>query len=148
MAVGKWQRWCEPDQLERIVNWSANGCTYAEIARNVGIAEGTLYRWVNEHPEICEAIKRGRSLACEAVENALFRLAVGGIEVTETVEEERAGVTVSRKVVTKTLPPNNAAAIFYLKNRMPDRYSDRRVMEVENAAPTIALGVEPRRADG
>lgn len=156
MARGKYQQWLEPANLERIVNWAANGLTHADMARSMGISESTLYDWVAKYSEISEAIKEGRGLACEAVENALFRKATGAIVLEDTVEEYKGELrdgkpsngTVTRRTTRRQVPPDTAAMIFYLKNRMPDRYSDRRTMEVEAATPTVILGIEPRRADG
>ena len=133
---------------------AANGCTLEEIARNMGIARQTLRVWTEAHPSISTAIKDGQMLAVEAVENALFMSATGRCTIEETVEEFRGEVqdgkpvdgTLTRRTVTKSVAPNVAAQIFYLKNRIPDRYSDRRVMEVEQKTPTITLGVEPKRA--
>ena len=156
MAAGKWQLWEEdPAQLERLTNWAANGLTNAEIAQSMGIHRNTLAKWMAAHECISGAIKRGRLLACEAIENALFKRAKGDVVVTETVEEERdvltgggAVVTLSTsRTTTRTVPPDTAAAIFYLKNRMPDRYTDRRETRLDVSAPTIALGVATGRAE-
>ncbi len=148
MAKGKYQAWLEPEALERITNWAANGLTVEEMSRNMGVARSTLHDWINKHSNISDAIKRGRLMSCEAVENALFAKATGRIVVEESFEEdsERNGHT--ERKVRKTLPPDTAAAIFYLKNRMPERYSDRRTVEVEPTVPTVVLGIEPGRADG
>ena len=153
MAAGKYRQWQEPAQLERLTNWAANGCTDSEIIANMGIGRTTFYRWLESYEDIRDAIKRGRELSCEVIENALFRRAVG-MTVTETVEEFRGEVrdgkpangTVVKKEVTRTIPPDTGAVIFYLKNRMSDRYADRRETKVDVAAPTIALGIEPARA--
>ena len=156
MANGKWQQWEEDAaQLERITNWAANGLTNAEIAANMGIHRDTLRRWEDAHCGICGAIKRGRMLACEVVENALFKKATGMV-LEDTVEEYKGELrdgkpsngTVTKRTVRRQVPPDTAALIFYLKNRMPERYSDRRTMEVEAVTPTVILGIEPRRADG
>lgn len=153
MAAGKWQPWVEPENLERITNWAANGLTYAEMAKNMQIHPYTLQRWMEAHGEICEAIKRGRMLACEVVENALFRRATG-MELTETVEEfdgaivdgKPANGSIKKRTTTRQVPPDTGAIIFYLKNRMPDRYADRRETKVDVSAPVIALGIDPARA--
>lgn len=156
MASGKWQQWEEdPAQLERITNWAANGLTDTEIARSMGVRRETLSVWKKAHPNISNAIKKGRMLACESIENALFKRATGMV-LEDTVEEFKgelrdgkpANGTVLKRTTKRMVPPDTGALIFYLKNRMPDRYSDRRTMEVEASVPTVVLGVEPRRADG
>lgn len=156
MAAGKWQLWeDDPAQLERITNWAANGLTDAEIAQSMGVRRETLSVWKKQHPNISNAIKEGRMLGAQTIENALFRRAAGLTTVEETVEEYRGELrdgkpsngTVVRRTIRRQLPPDNAALIFFLKNRMADRYSDRRVTEVETTAPVIALGVTPGRAD-
>jgi len=155
MANGKWQQWTEPENIERIVNWAANGLTNEEMARNMGVHRATLQRWMVDHGDICDAIKRGRLLACEAIENALFKKATGMV-LEDTVEEYKGELrdgkpsngTVTKRTVRRQVPPDTAAVIFYLKNRMPDKYSDRRTVEVEPTVPTVVLGIEPGRADG
>ncbi len=159
MAKGKYQQWLEPENLLRITNWAANGCTYSELAKNMGIGERTLYDWLEKHPQILQAIKEGLSLSCQAVENALFKRATGyDVEDVDEIQEFKgelrdgkpANGTVTKREARKTrhIPPDTGAIIFYLKNRMGERYTDRRVVETPNAAPTVVLGVKPGRADG
>lgn len=154
MAAGKWQLWeNDPAQLERITNWAANGLTDAEIAKSMGIRRETLSVWKQRHPNISNAVKRGRLMACEAIENALFRRATG-MELTDTVEEFDGAIvdgkptsgSFKKRVTTRQVPPDTGAIIFYLKNRMPDRYADRRETKVDVSAPVIALGIDPARA--
>lgn len=155
MANGKWQMW-EDDaaQLERITNWAANGLTDEQIAKSMGIRRETLWVWKRDHPNISNALKKGRMLACEVIENALFKKAAGMV-VEDTVEEYRGELrdgkpsngTVVKRTTRRQIPPDTAAVIFYLKNRMPDRYTDKRTTEVAVTAPTISLGIEPGRAD-
>lgn len=154
MAKGKYQAWLEPDKLEQITNWAANGLTYEQIAQNMGIHRATLARWVNDHRDICDAIKKGRMLADHVIENALFMRACGRCTIEETVEEFRGELrdgkpyngTVVKRTVTKQLPPDVTACIFFLKNRAPERWSDRREVEVTQV-PTIVFGIEPKRAE-
>lgn len=156
MARPKYTQWLEPAGLEKITNWAANGCTLNEIARNMGIHPSTLARWMDAQREICEAVKSGQALAVEAVENALFRKATGQYVVEETVEEFKGSVQdgkptdgeLTRRTVKKQGAPDTGAMIFYLKNRVPEKYSDRRVVETATTAPSVVLGVTPRRADG
>lgn len=131
MAKGKYHTWLEPHNLEKLTNWAANGCNDTEIAHNMGISRKTFYVWIAEHGDIGAAIKNGRSMAVQAIENAFFRRALGGIEVTETVEEFRGEFrdgkpwngTGMKRTVKKRLPPDTTACIFYLKNKAG--YQDR-----------------------
>lgn len=153
MANGKYKQWQEPAQLERLTNWAANGCTDSEIIANMGIGRTTFYRWLESYEDIRDAIKKGRMLACEVIENALFKRATG-MELTDTVEEfdgaivdgKPANGSIKKRVTTRQVPPDTGAIIFYLKNRMPDRYADRRETKVDVSAPVIALGIDPARA--
>jgi len=61
------------------------------------------------------------------VENALLKRALG-YEYTETRYEE-TDKGEKRVEVTKHVPPDPRAAIFWLKNRRPDKWSDRQVLE-------------------
>lgn len=153
MGKGKYHKWLEPANRERITNWAAHGCTDAEIAKNMGINPATLYRWMARHCEICEAIKRGRELSVEIIENTFFAKARGGLVVSEGVEEFTGEIrdgkpyngTIKKRTMKRELPPDTAAMIFYLKNRAG--YTDKKGPEVTIQAPVIALGVEPGRAD-
>lgn len=159
MAKGKYQEWLQPENLLRITNWAANGLTLAELAKSMGIGERTLYEWIERFPQISQAIKDGLAMSCQAIENALFKRATGYVvEDVDEVEEFKgelrdgkpANGTITKREVRKTrnVPPDTGAIVFYLKNRMGERYTDRRVIETPDAVPTVVLGIEPRRADG
>ena len=96
-------------------------------------------------------------MACEVIENALFKRATG-MTLTETVTTEEfegtledgrpssGSIKQTERTITREVPPDTGAIIFYLKNRMPDRYADRRETKVDVSAPVIALGIDPARA--
>lgn len=114
---GYTQRWSEPSQLERVTNWAARGCTMAEIAQNMGINAKTLYVWCGKHPELRQAIEAGRSMSVEAIEDALFRAAIGDwYEETEVTETDAGGGVRTRRTRVRKAP-SVSAQIFYLKNR-------------------------------
>lgn len=136
-----YERWLAPSQLERISNWAAKGCTMAELARNMGVSQSTLYKWQSQHKAIADAIEDGRMLGVEAVENSLFRQAVGEVYEEQTITEkqvmpdgtERVHV---RKVKTKKAP-SASAAIFYLKNRAG--YSDNPSAKPNEVVPQFTF---------
>lgn len=126
MAKGKHIQWHEASKLEEITNWAANGCTDAEIAKNIGISRNTYYRWVASYSDIDDAVKKGREMCVQHVENTFFRRIMGLCEeVTETKEVEQRMVdgelvTVHKVVKTSTrkLAPDMTGLIFYLKNKV------------------------------
>lgn len=130
MANPKYKEWLEPDGLLRIEGWAKDGLTLDQIAHNMGIGLSTLNTWKANHKEIQDAIKRGNRPADLEVENALFKSACG-YDVEETTEELRFNKKthsyemVVTKKVRKHVPPSNTAQIFWLKNRLPDKWRDR-----------------------
>ena len=126
MAKGKYQRWLEPDGLLLLEGWARDGLTDEQLAEKMGINPATLYDWKNKHPEISEALKKGKEIVDIQVENALLKRALGYEYMEERVEiSEKDG----RKVIqtTKTVPPDTTAQIFWLKNRRPDQWRDKPV---------------------
>lgn len=99
------------------------GFTDKEIADLLGCGLTTLYKWKNEHPEFSEALKLNKEVADRRVEETLYKKALG-----VTVMESDVRVIDGEVVVTqieKQLPPDTAAAIFWLKNRQPNRWRDK-----------------------
>lgn len=124
VAKGKYQQWMEPDGLVLLEGWARDGLTDEKIAQKMGISTSTLYDWKTKHPEISEALKKGKEIVDIQVENALLKRALG-YEYTETKVEtsEKEG----RKVICtkKQVIPDTAAAFIWLKNRRPDKWRDK-----------------------
>ncbi|MGN0076230.1 MAG: helix-turn-helix domain-containing protein [Parafannyhessea sp.] len=135
--------WSEPSQLERVTNWAARGCTMAELAHNMGINPDTLYRWCHRHPELDKAIRDGRAMSVEAIEDALFRSALGlDYEESEVTEVEQRPDGTQRKHVRKVrtkVRPSVAAQIFYLKNRAGYRDNPPEAPQADAGVPEDPL---------
>lgn len=119
MAKGKYQKWLTPDGLTLLQGWARNGLTDEQIAHNMGITPSTLYTWKAKHPEISEALKKGKEVVDIEVENALLKRAKGFQYDEVTLE---GGLETKR--VTKMVAPNTGAAAMWLKNRCPDKWCD------------------------
>ena len=98
MAKGKYEDWLTEDGLTLLEGWARDGLTDEQIASNCGISPSTLYRWKDDHREICEALKKGKEVVDYQVENALLNKALGG---------------------------DTTAQILWLKNRRPDKWRDK-----------------------
>jgi len=134
MAKGKYQEWLTKEGLIRLVGWARDGLTDQQIAENMGITAKTLYDWKNKHSEICKALKEGKDVPDRNVENALYKRARGydAEEVIEERDPDTGQMVVTRRVV-KHIPPDPTSMIFYLKNRKPDEWRDKRQTELTGA---------------
>ena len=124
MAKGKYQKWLTPDGKTLLEAWARDGLTDEQLAHNMEIVPSTLYAWKQKHPEISEALKKGKEVVDIEVENALLKRAKGFAYLEEKQEIDAAG----RKTITKTVKqvaPDVGAAVFWLKNRRPDKWRDK-----------------------
>lgn len=106
---------------------AALGATDAEIADILEIDIATLYRWKNQKPEFCEALKAGKAPADERVERSLYQRAVGYTFDSEKVFQFQGQII--RTPVREHVPPDTTAAIFWLKNRDPENWRDKQQVE-------------------
>lgn len=159
MARGKYHDWLTSEGLLKLEAWARDGLTDEQIAKNMGIGTTTLYRWKNDYREIRESLKKGKEVVDIQVENALLKRALGYkfTEVTRerTIElDPRTGESESKLVVTKEVvkevQPDVTAQIFWLKNRKPDVWRDKRDFELSGElnqkSPYDELTVEELRA--
>ena len=105
------------------------GATDAEVADFYDVDVRTIYRWKNTHDEFCQALKAGKEQADDRVERALYHKAIG-YEQEEVKIFMPAG---SDKPVyapfTAKIAPDTTAAIFWLKNRKPEEWRDKQVVD-------------------
>lgn len=98
--------WITPDKLTLVRGWAHDGVFMEDIAKNIGIAKSTLYDWIKQNKNFANAIKEGREVADYAVENALFKNALSG---------------------------NVTAQIYWLNNRLPKKWKNRKRDDEDNA---------------
>ena len=120
MAKGKYEYWLTNEGLILLEGWARDGLTDEQIAHNMGITSKTLYEWKNKYGDICESLKKGKEIGDFEVENALFQSAMAG---------------------------NTTAQIFWLKNRRPDKWREKRDSADDNINISINHTV-PRSQDG
>ena len=129
MGKAKYTDWTNENSLEMLTTWAKSGLTEEQIAKNIGIARQTLGKWKHAYSVIGDALKKGYAVANQEVESALFRRATG-YQTTETrMVTDSSGKKI--ECVIKDVPPDTTACIFWLKNRKPDEWSDRKHTIVE-----------------
>lgn len=77
MAKGKYERWLTEEGLLTLQGWARDGLTDEQIAHNCGIQRPTLYEWKKKHPDISDALKKGKEPVDREIENALHKRAHG-----------------------------------------------------------------------
>ena len=120
--------------------WARDGLTDEQIAHNMGISAKTLYDWKNNHSKICEALKKGKEVVDREVENALLQKALGfkdtirkAIKCKEVIYDNGKRVSEKEHIEYADeeiyIPPDTTAQIFWLKNRKPEEWRDKRHVE-------------------
>lgn len=136
MAKGKHIAWHARERLEKLMNWAAKGCTDDEIARNIGIHRATLYDWMTKYDDIADAVKTGREMAVESIENMAFKVAMGLAEEETMVKVKNADGSERAEMRKRRLPPNPTMLMFLLKNRAGYRSEPETTVTVD-VAPTF-----------
>ncbi|HDR1425398.1 TPA: helix-turn-helix domain-containing protein, partial [Pasteurella multocida] len=120
--------------------------TDKDIANFFEVSESTLNNWKNEYPEFLESIKKGKMLADANVAERLYKRALGyeAPDVDIRVIENKIVET----PLIKHYPPDPTSAIFWLKNRQPEKWRDKQVIDHTNSdsslnRPTVIELVAP-----
>ncbi len=137
-ARGKYSEWITDEGLLKIEGWARDGLTDEQIAYNMGVAYSTFRTWRDKYPAISAVLKRGKEVVDRQVENALLKRALGyryeeeTWQLGEKIDPETGDfeeVMMVTKRVTKEVAPDTTAQIFWLKNRKPLEWRDKRDVE-------------------
>lgn len=94
-----------PEMLPAVEMWARAGLTEAEIGIKLGVSVTTITTWKNKHPAFLAALKTNKDVADAKVVQALYKNALGG---------------------------DTTAMIFWLKNRQPKDWRDKRDLGLES----------------
>ena len=114
----------DPTYMPKTAKFLAQrGAIQSEIADAFDVSTATLQTWISRYPELHEAIQAGNDVFNPRVERALAERAIG---FYQTIVEKH--VTKDGDIIDveyeKYFPPDVTAAIFFLKNRMKDKWGD------------------------
>ena len=105
------------------------GAIEEEIARDLGVSRFTLNNWKHKHPEFANALRTAKEVCDTRMERSLYHRGVGYSHDAVKI------LVVNGKVVkvpyVEHYPPDSTSMIFFLKNRMPDRWRDVQRVEAE-----------------
>ena len=110
-------------KLKLIQNWCKDGELEATICKRLGVGISTFARYKNKYEELREALKNGKMEIDYMVENSLLKKALGyKIKEVQKITDPDGGLTI--KETLKEIPPDTTAQIFWLKNRVKDKWRD------------------------
>ena len=133
-----------------IEGWARDGLTDEQIAANMGVAYSTLRTWRDKYSALSAALKRGKKVVDRLVENALLKKATGEvktirkpIKVKEVLYEDGKRISEKEHIEYANeeiyIPPDTTAQIFWLKNRKPEEWRDKRVIDDSSADKSAEL---------
>lgn len=101
------------DKRERYLGCLRRGLRHGEASKAAGLSRQNIWAWISRHPEFKEEIARAEAAYCDEVEVCLLKA-----------------------ITTKLSIPG---MIFWLTNRSPDRWQDRRA----TAKIEVNAGTQP-----
>lgn len=114
----------------------ALGATDKQLSDIIGVTEQTLNNWKKSDPQFFESIKGWKEDADNKVERSLYQRALGYEyeEVTKEISMRTKKLKIT-KIVTKKTPASEIACIFWLKNRRPLDWRDKKEVDVKFLTP-------------
>ena len=109
------------------------GATVQELAGFFSVSDSTIEEWMRTHESFSRAVKEGRSEADADVAHKLFRRATGyshdAVKIITVADGNNSGSHVEQVPYVEHYPPDTTAAIFWLKNRNPQKWRDLKAVE-------------------
>ena len=142
MAKGKYEYWLTAEGLLQLEGWARDGLTDEQIALNMGIGYSTLQTWKSKYQDIQDTLKKNKEIVDTQVENALLKRALG-YSFTESTRERKLNdetgeyEMVTTKEIVKEVTPDTTAQIFWLKNRKPEEWRDKKDVAVEGSVNSV-----------
>jgi len=103
------------------------GFTDNELAKFFEVEEKTINNWKKTYPEFLQSLKKGKEIADVKVVKGLYKRATG-FEHEDLYITQYQGNIVKEKII-KYFPPETLAAIFWLKNRQPEKWRDKQEIQ-------------------
>lgn len=107
------------------------GATNQEMAEAFNVSLSTFNLWKVQHADFSDAIKLGKEVADTRVEDALYNRAMGYSHEDTDIRVVDGAVVMTP--IIKNYPPDTTAAIFWLKNRKPQEWRDKREHELSGS---------------
>lgn len=150
MAKGKYEYWLTAEGLLQLGRWARNGLTDEQIACNMGICRDTLNEWKKKYSVISDTLKKNKEIVDTQVENALLQKALGiNKTIKKPIKVKEVKYDCGKRISEKEhieyadeeiyIPPDTTAQIFWLKNRKPEDWRDKKDVSVEGNINSVVF---------
>lgn len=128
----------KPEYVEQAKKLTALGAKLEDLAEFWGVNLSTVTLWQKQKPDFDVAIKTARRVKDSQVERSLLERATGYShpETRVIVIDGKA----EKVEITKHYPPDTTACIFWLKNRQPQDWRDKRDVHVSTSLEDLVAG--------
>lgn len=135
----------KPEYVEIARGMAKLGATLQELADALGVSISSVKLWISQYDDFSAAVRVGREVSDNRVEESLYNRAMG-YSHEETDIRVIDGQIVETKVV-KYYPPDATAMIFWLKNRRPGDWKDKRETEHSGGLSLNVVTGVPHESD-
>lgn len=115
----------DPAQVEKLAK---AGWTDRQMADFFDVTEQTWNNWKKQHEAFFESLKDWKAEADYKVERSLYERATGYEHPDVHINNYQGAITITD--IVKHYPPDTTACIFWLKNRAPNEWRDRKEHEI------------------
>ena len=109
--------------------------TDQQLADFFEVSVSTLNLWKEKHPKFSESLKAGKEEADAKVADSLYNRALGYSHQDTHISNYQGEIT--KTEIIKHYPPDPTSAIFWLKNRQRQHWTDRKEVTGADGSPLI-----------
>ena len=132
-----------PEYAEQAKKLCNLGATNQDLAEFFDCNIMSIYRWQAKFPEFGDALKIGKGQGDERVVRSLYQKAVGYHLPVKKVVADKDGNLIDIEY-TEYMPPDTTSCIFWLKNRRPDEWRDKREVEQSGEGFSLTINEKPK----
>lgn len=110
--------------LSEVSHYTENGYTDKELADVFDVTKQTINNWKKKFPEFFDSLKEGKLIADAKVVASLFQRACGYSHPDIHISNFQGKI--AKTNIIKHYPPDTTAAIFWLKNRQPEEWREKK----------------------
>ena len=123
-----------------IKEWAEEGLIEAEMCKRLGVSRSQFQVYKKDFSDLSDSLKEGKQIADYRVEQSLFKRAMG----YEYEESKVVWIGENKRRIEKTIKQvvsDVTAIIFWLKNRKPKDWKDKRDHDFTSGGEKVTINV-------